>query len=58
MWEMVYMVDTRNFVKDDLQGKCDCCKKYFDIGRGDNFAWIEKEKKWKCRECESQGVWA
>ena len=45
-------------LEDNLKGKCDYCKEYYPIGDGLNFSWIEKERKWKCRECESQGVWA
>jgi len=50
------MVNTNEFVKDDLQGDCAYCKKKYPIGDGLNFALIKGN--WVCRECESQGVWA
>jgi len=50
------MVNANIFVEDSLRGKCDYCKKFFPIERGDNFAYVEKEKKWKCRECEAEGL--
>jgi hypothetical protein len=45
-------------LEENLFGKCDYCKKMYPIGDGLNFSYIESEKKWKCRKCEAEGVWA
>ena len=40
-----------NLVFEDEKGQCDYCKKWFPIGRGEYFNWIEKEEKWCCNYC-------